>query len=559
VHTHNAQSFLIRQSAIFATVESSSTLPDIFMSTSAVPRFGRVGLPAPVNELARKRWDAIVVGGGHNGLTCAFFLARAGKKVLVLEARERIGGACTLEESWPGYRVSPCAYVVGLLHPTVIEELALERRGYVWTPASGGYFCPFDDGSSIQLWDDEAKAEAELKAFSPKDVAGRKAMHGLMHKICDALRPLDDRDTWLHRAPTRQQIEERLGHDRDAIGLLFEWSMVDLLDRFLYDERMKQAYIGQGVIGSAASPFDPGTASIYYHHYCGRLDGGEPGGWGYVKGGMGMVSFLIHDAAVEAGAVVAAGVPVARILPGEGVELAGGDRIQAPVVISNADPVITARLLGDAADDRWRQRVDEVPMRSMTVKVNAALRELPNFKARPGTRMPHHLATINTPITRAEWGLSHAEALAGRLPERVWTEIYLQTAYDPSVAPPGQHVMSVFSQYVPHAFASGSWNDHRAAAGKTVIDSIARFCSNLPEAIIDLEVLGPPDVEERVGLTGGQIFQGEVLPPYMWENRFSYKTPMDGVYLCGACTHPGGSVIGINGRNAAYEVLGLLT
>lgn len=529
------------------------------MTVSAAPRFGKVGLPAPVAELARSTWDAIIVGGGHNGLTCAFYLARAGRRVLVLEARERIGGACTLEENWPGYRVSPCAYVVGLLHPTVIDDLELVRRGYQWTPASGGYFCPFDDGSSIQLWDDEAKAETELKAFSPKDVSGRHAMHGLMHKICDALRPLDHRDTWLHRAPTREQIEARLGHDQDAIGLLYNWSMVELLDRFLVDERMKLAYIGQGVIGSAASPFDPGTASIYYHHYCGRLDGGEPGGWGYVTGGMGMVSFLMHDAAVEAGAKVAAGVPVARIIPGEGVELEGGETIHAPIIISNADPVVTARLLGNAAEAKWRQRVDEVPMRSATVKVNAALRELPNFKARPGTRMPHHLATINTPITRAEWKTAHADAMAGTLPQRLWTEIYLQTAYDPSVAPEGRHVMSVFSQYVPHTFASGSWDDHRAAAGTLVIDSIGRFCSNLPDAVIDLETLGPPDVEARVGLTGGQIFQGEVLPPYMWEKRFAYKTPMPGVYLCGACTHPGGSVIGINGRNAAYEVLGLLT
>lgn len=528
------------------------------MSPSAVSTLGRVGLPAPLAELARHTWDAIIVGGGHNGLTCAFYLARAGKKVLVLEARDRVGGACTLEESWPGYRVSPCAYVVGLLHPRVIEELELPRRGYRWTPASGGYFVPFDDGSSIQLWDDEARAEEELRQFSPRDVKGRHDMHGLLRKICDALRPLDERDTWLHRAPSRDEIERRLGHDGDAIGLLFDWSMAELMQRFLVDERMQMAYMGQGVVGSAASPFDRGTASLYYHHYSGRLDGGEPGGWGYVTGGMGMVSFLIHDAAVEAGATVATGTPVARILPGEGVELAGGERIRAPIVVSNADPVVTARLVGAAVDPDWKRRVDAVPMNSTTVKVNAALRELPNFTARPGTRMPHHLATINTPLTLADWKTCHADATAGRLPQRLWTEIYLQTAYDPSVAPPGQHVMSVFSQYVPHTFATGTWDDHREAAGDVVLSSIGRFTSNLPDAIIAREVLGPPDVERKVGLTGGQIFQGECLPEYMWEHRLEYRTPMRGVYLCGAATHPGGSVIGINGRNAAYEVLGKL-
>jgi phytoene dehydrogenase-like protein len=528
------------------------------MTRSAVPVLGRVGLPAPIGELARHPWDVIIVGGGHNGLTCAFYLAQAGKRVLVLEARERIGGACTLEETWPGYRVSPCAYVAGLLHPRVVEDLSLHARGYRWTPAMGGYFVPFDDGSSIQLWDDEVRAEAELRRFSPRDIRGRHAMHGLLRRICDALRPLDDRDTWLHRAPTRPDIEARLGHDRDAIALLFEWSMAELLERFLLDERLRMAYMGQGVVGSAASPFDRGTASIYYHHYSGRLDGGEPGAWGYVTGGMGVVSFLIHDAAVEAGATVAAGTPVARILPTEGVELEGGERIRAPIVVSNADPVVTARLLAGAADPAWKRRVDAIPMKSATVKLNAALRELPDFTARPGTRMPHHLATINTPLTNAEWKAAHDAAMAGRLPERVWTEVYLQTAYDPTVAPAGEHVMSVFSQYVPHTFATGTWDDHREAAGDLVLRSIGRFTSNIPDAVLAREVLGPPDVEARLGLTGGQIFQGECLPDYMWAYRLEYRTPMQGVYLCGACTHPGGSVIGINGRNAAFEVLGLL-
>jgi phytoene dehydrogenase-like protein len=172
--------------------------------------------------------------------------------------------------------------------------------------------------------------------------------------------------------------------------------------------------------------------------------------------------------------------------------------------------------------------------------------------------MPHHLATINTPLSKAEWRECHAAAIAGRLPARVWTEIYLQTAYDPSVAPPDRHVMSVFSQYVPHALSEGSWDDHREAAGDLVLSSIGRFTSNIPDVVLAREVLGPPDVEARLGLTGGQIFQGECLPQYMWEHRLAYRTPMPGVFLCGACTHPGGSVIGINGRNAALEVLGEL-
>jgi phytoene dehydrogenase-like protein len=527
-------------------------------TTTTAATLGKLPLATPVKDLAARRWDVVVVGGGHNGLACSYYLARAGKKVLVLEARERVGGACTLEESWPGYRISPCAYVVGLLHPLIIEEMRLPQRGYRWTPAMGGYFVPFDDGSSIQLWDDDAKARAELARFSPKDVKGRHDMHGLMHRICDAIRPLGERDMWIGRAPSREQIEERLGHDRDSIGLLFEWSQAELMERYLSDVRMQLAYMGQGVVGTFASPYDPGTASIYFHHYCGRLDNGEPGGWGYVTGGMGMVSFLMCDAALEAGVTVTTNTPVARIVPGQGVELASGERINAPIVVSNADPVVTARLLGSSVDSAWKKQVDSVPITGCTVKLNAALSELPNFKARPGTREPHHLATINTPITKQEWKDSYAEARAGRLPKRLWTEIYLQTAYDGSVAPEGKHVMSVFSQYVPHTFAEGSWDAHRAAAGNLVIDSIGRFCSNLPGAIIAMDVLGPPDVEARVGLTGGHIFQGECLPAYMWNQRLQYRTPMPGLYLCGACTHPGGSVIGINGRNAAMDVLGKL-
>jgi len=515
---------------------------------------GKLGLPAPIKELAQQKWDAIIVGAGHNGLTCATYLARAGKRVLVLEARDRVGGACTLEETWPGYRISPCAYVVGLLHPLVVKELDLVRHGFEWTPATGGLFIPFDDGSSVQLWDDEVRAEAEIKRFAPGDLKGWHEMHNLMGQISEAIRPPDERDMWIGPAPTREMIAERLNGDQEAMALLFEWSMAEYLERYLQDERMQLAYMGQGIIGTNASPFDPGTAYIYFHHYCGKL-GDDRGAWGYVKGGMGMISFMLCDIAREAGVTVTTGTPVARILPGKGVELVGGDRIHAPVVVSNADPHVTLQLLGAAIDTGWKAQVERIPIKGCTVKVNVALHELPNFTARPGTMEPHHLATINTPLSRAEWQSSFDLANEGYLPERVWTEIYLQTAYDPTVAPEGKHVMSVFSQYVPHTFIDGDWDSRREEVGQVVINSIGRYCSNLPEAVIDMEVLGPPDIEKDVGLTGGHIFQGECLPQYMWSNRLSPHTPMPGVFLCGACTHPGGSVIAINGRNAAMEIL----
>lgn len=516
---------------------------------------GRMDLEASVRDVAGRRWDVVVIGAGHNGLTAAAYLAKAGKSVLVLESRDRVGGACTIEEVWPGFRLSPCAYLVGLLHPRVIEELRLPAYGFRWTPATAGLFVPFEDGSSIQLWDDVARCEEEIRRLAPGDVDGWRDFGEAKARLRDAIRPQGDGDLWIGKAPTIEQIDERLGGDHEARHLLFDWSMVECVEHYFQDERLQQAYLGQGVIGTNASPHDPGTASIHFHHQSGRL-GGEPGQWGYVEGGMGMISFLLCDAARDLGAVVATGTPVARILPGEGVELEGGERILADLVVSNADPRATLKLLGDAADPSWKARVEAVPQLGCTLKMNVALKELPSFKARPGVRRDHHLGQINTPLSKVEWDEGYRAARRGELPARLWTELYFHTAHDPSVAPAGVHTMSVFAQYVPYAFAQGDWDSRRGEVVDLALGSIGRFCENLPGAILDVQALGPPDVEARVGLTGGHIFQGECLPAYMWENRLSPRTPMPGVFLCGACTHPGGSVIAINGRNAAMEILG---
>lgn len=524
------------------------------MTSPTAAVLGKIGLPAPVRELASRSWDVVVVGAGHNGLACAAYLAKAGERVLVLEARERVGGACTVEEPFPGVYMSPCAYLAGLLHPRVIAELRLPERGFEWSPAVNGLFVPFLDGSSIQLWDDDARCEAEVRRFAPGDVDGWRAMNDVIRRLRDALRPDGDRDTWLGEAPTQEQLEHRLGSDEEARHLLFSWSMAEFVERYLRDERLQTAYLGQGVIGTNASPFDEGTASIRFHHASGRL-GGMPGMWGYVHGGMGMVSFYFCDVAREAGAVIVTGVPVAQIAPGEGVVLEGGERIAAPVVVSNADPRQTLRLLGSHSNAAWRERVESVPIEGCTVKLNVLLRELPNFMARPGTDEPHHYGQINAPLTKEEWKAGFARAKQGELPEHLWCELYFQSAHDQSVAPAGQYTMSVFAQYVPYRFAQGSWDERRAEVKALALKSLGRFCSNMDAAVIDAQVMGPPDIERKVGLTGGHIFQGECLPPYMWSKRLTARTPMQGVYLCGACTHPGGSVIGINGRNAAMAVL----
>src|SRR5580704_1521723 len=427
------------------------------MNSLTAASLGEVGLPIPMQELASRPWDVIVVGAGHNGLACAAYLAQAGKRVVVLESRSRVGGACTIEAPFPGVRMSPCAYLAGLLHPLVVSELGLPARGFQWSPAINGLFVPFLDDSSIQLWDDDQRCEDEIRAFAPGDVEGWRAMSDVLRRLRDALRPAGEKDLWIGEAPTRDQIDERLSGDDEARRVLFDWSMAEFVEKYLEDERLQLAYLGQGVIGTNASPFDAGTASIRFHHASGRL-GGMPGMWGYVKGGMGMVSFYLCDAAREAGATVISGVPVAEILPGEGVRLEGGEKISARIVISNADPRRTLGLLGAEADAGWKARVERVPIEGCTVKLNVHLRELPNFTSRPGTDNAHHYGQLNAPLTKDEWKASFAAARAGELPAHLWCELYFQIVHDRSVMPQGTHTMSVFAQYVPYQFAQGDWD-----------------------------------------------------------------------------------------------------
>jgi phytoene dehydrogenase-like protein len=283
---------------------------------------------------------------------------------------------------------------------------------------------------------------------------------------------------------------------------------------------------------------------------------GTIGGWGYVIGGMGRVSWAIAEAAVDAGATLATGCEVVGIVPGEGVTLAGGEEVRVPVVVSNADPVRTLGLLdaaGADVDAGWRRRVEGWDVRSPVLKVNCGLRRLPTFPAAHGDPAAHRaMVVLSTGIDDTQ----AAFAAAGRgeiAPD--WCELYFQTAYDPSVAPAGRHVMSVFAQYAPYQLASGTWGGRRQEALQRVLDRIARFAPDVADCVEYAEVLGPPDIEARVGLTGGHIFQGSCLPEQMWERRMAVRTPMAGLYLCGAATHPGGSVIGINGRNAAAAVV----
>ena len=509
---------------------------------------GRVGLPAPVAELAGRRWDAVVVGGGHNGLTAAAYLARAGQSVLVLERRDRLGGACTLEQPFPDHRyvVSPCAYLVGLLHPLVIEELDLARHGYRAQVADPASWCPFADGTSFAEWKDDARTAAELERLAPGDVEGFFAYQDVYRRIRERLRA-PGRDTWLGASPDREAIAALIGDDPEALEVLFELPVADLVARHVADERLRTALHGGVIIGTWAGPRDRGTAAVRLMHNMGLT-----GGWGYVEGGAGRVSFAIAEAAREAGAVLAAGVEVGAIVPGEGVRLDGGEMVRAAVVVSNADPKRTLALTEGDVPAPFRARVAAWSTESPVVKVNCALRRLPTFPAAGGDHVYRAMVTISTGIDATQAGFEAAKR--GEV-DPAWCELYFQTAYDPGVAPPGRHTMSVFAQYAPYTLASGDWDGRRDEIGRRVLGAVARFAPDVEECVEHVQVLGPPDIEARIGLTGGHIFQGSCLPDQMWDRRFSPRTPVPGLYLCGAATHPGGSVIGANGRNAAQAVL----
>ncbi|HZU78127.1 MAG TPA: NAD(P)/FAD-dependent oxidoreductase, partial [Dehalococcoidia bacterium] len=507
---------------------------------------------ATLHDITGRSWDAVIIGAGHNGLTCAAYLARAGMSVAVLEARSRAGGACTLDRPFSDTRfvISPCAYLVGLLHQRVVDELELRRHGYAVQVVDPHLWCPFPDGSSLTLWEDSERNRSTIASLSPGDVDGYLRYESLFRRIRRALR--DPRhDTWLGDAPDRERITALLGEDDELAGILFEESIASVVERHVGDERLRTALHGQGLIGTWAGPRDAGTAAVHAMHSMGTIEG-VAGAWGYVTGGMGAVSAALLRAAGEAGALVALNAAVAEVDDGC-VRLVGGDRVSARHIVCNADPGTLLRLCGERAPSAFVQRLRSWRMQGPVLKVNCALRRLPRFTAAPDGVAPHRaMVTIASSLDSTQ--AAYERSRAGE-PSPGWAELYFHTAYDGSVAPEGMHTMSVFAQYAPYSLAVGSWPERRDAAADAVLDEVARCAPDVRECIVERQVLAPPDIEAQTGLSGGHIFQGECLPDQMWERRLTARSALPAAYLCGACTHPGGSVIGANGRNAAMAVL----
>jgi phytoene dehydrogenase-like protein len=515
--------------------------------------------------------DVIVVGGGHNGLACAAYLARGGADVLVLERRGVLGGAATTEEPWPGYKISSASYVVSMLEPRIIEELQLERFGYRVSLISPDYFAPFPDGSSLTLWGDHQRDAVSVAKFSKKDAAALKDFDRYFARIAPLLKEmmfvippnlsLRELPRWLRLAG---RFRRWTGSDIAELVRLFTISAADLLDEWFEDERVKGALATQAVIGAWHGPMSPGSAYVLVHHWVGEI-AGQSGAWGWVHGGMGGVSAALAASARASGAEIIADKPVRRVLVSNGhatgVELQDGSVVHAKRVVSNAHPVTTyLDLVGSQhMPDEAVRAIKRYRSRSGSVKVNVALSELPQFPSWDQEGDVHRgLVAVSPSVEYLERAWDDAKY--GRASEHPYVEAVFPTAHEAGIAPQGKHIMLAFTQFGPYELKDGSWDTEREAYGRRVIKALGEFSPNLEGSVESVEVLAPPDMEERFGLVGGNIFQGDMTVDQMFSFRpipgyGDYRTPVTGLYLCGAGTHPGGGVSAVNGRNASTVVL----
>jgi phytoene dehydrogenase-like protein len=525
--------------------------------------------------------DAVVVGGGHNGLVAAAYLARAGASVALFERREIVGGAAVTEEIVPGFKFSRAAYVNSLLRPEIIRELDLKSHGFEMLPRNPSSFTPCLDGRWLLLGPDPDLNHREISKFSAKDAAALPRYEALLEKAARFVEPLLDAPPpdlaaprFRDRAASVAALAKvafsalKLGRDLPSLLEILTAPARKILERWFESEPLRGTLATDSIIGAMASPSTPGSGYVLFHHVMGETDGAR-GVWGYVRGGMGQLTSAIAAAAAGAGAHVFPRRPVAQIVVeggrAAGVELEDGSVVRARVVLSCADPQVTfLRLLDSSAlPDAFRAHIQALDFSSAVTKINVALDRLPSFRCLPGHDAgPQHRGTVHIVSTLDEIEGAYRDACAGKESERPVIEMTLPSSLDNSLAPPGKHVASLFVQYTPYRLAAGSWEEpgRKEAFADRVFRVIEEYAPGFTASVIARDVLSPLDLERVFGLTGGNIFHGSMgLDQLFWLRPAAgyarYRTPVEGLYLCGAGAHPGGGVLGAPGRNAARVVL----
>src|SRR2546428_7247263 len=518
-------------------------------------------------------YDVIVIGGGHNGLVNAAYLARAGKKVLVLERRHVLGGAAVTEEVFPGFKFSVCSYVVSLLRPEIIRDLSLPRHGLEILPLDGT-FTPMPDGDHLWRVNDHAKTRREIARHSRLDADAYEEFGKAMVQMCHFVKPilgmvppdptsLDPRSL-LKLLFLGRRFQKLSSYDKYNQVQLMTMSAADFLDQWFETDVLKATMSASGIIGTFLGVRSPGTAYVLLHHYMGEIDGAFRS-WGLVRGGTGAISNAIASAAREAGAEIRSEAPIAKIIiangQARGVVLENGDEISANVVSSSVDPRLTfLKMVGsEHLPEDFVEDVTRYKFRGSSGKVNLALDALPDFKCFPGEG-PHLRGAISISPSVEYMERAYDEAKYGRYSRRPYIDIVIPSLTDPSIAPPGKHVMSCFVQYAPYHLKEGTWDEKRDEFGDTVIDTLAEYAPNLRDIILHRQVLTPLDIERKFGLSEGNIFQGELSLEQLFFLRpvpgwAQYPTPIRNLYMCGSATQPGGGIMGAPGLNAAKKIL----
>jgi len=520
-------------------------------------------------------WDAIVVGGGHNGLVCAAYLAKAGRKMLVLERRDVLGGAAVSEEIYPGFTYSSCSYVVSLMRPHIIRDLELVKHGYEILPLDWTY-SPFEDGSHLLRGPDPEENRRAIARFSRRDAENYPFFGQAMAELGRLVKPIIDAPAPEPTSFSPQHLLEllRLGRHFKDIGedwmatnlKMMTMSAVDFLSEWFESERLVGPMGVSGIIGTFLGVRSPGTAYVLLHHYMGDIDGAFRA-WGLSKGGTGQVSMACARAAQAFGATIERESAVARVLiedgAARGVVLENGDEHRAKVVVSGVDPHRTFfKLVGEEhLEGDFLKNLKRYKMRGSTGKVNLALDSLPEFKGMP-LDGPHLRADITIAPSVDYLERAYDEAKYGDFSSQPFMDIVIPSVTDPSVAPPGKHVMSIFVQYAPYKLKTGpeDWPNHREAFGDAVIKTLEEFSPNLSSRILHRHVITPWDLEQTYGLTEGNIFHGELSleqlaffrPAPGWSR---YKTPIRDLWLCSSGAHPGGGIMGAPGQLCADTML----